>query len=77
MGTFISWFQTEEEEEDVAQLKPSENADVVTLFTKPTGTTGMIIWFFGENYSRTSLARTRKDCQNVFELLEIRATEVP
>jgi len=28
-------------------------------------------------YSRTSLAQTPRDCQNVFELSEVRATEVP
>jgi hypothetical protein len=28
-------------------------------------------------YSRTSLARTRRDCQNLFELSVVRATEVP
>jgi len=28
-------------------------------------------------YSKTSLAQTRRDCQNVFELSEDRATEVP
>ena len=26
-------------------------------------------------YSRTSLARTRRECQNVFELSEVRATD--
>jgi hypothetical protein len=28
-------------------------------------------------YSVTSVARIRKDCQNVFELSEVRATEIP
>jgi len=28
-------------------------------------------------YSRTLLARTRRDCQNLSELSEVRATEVP
>ena len=27
-------------------------------------------------YSRTSLAQTQRDCQNLFKLLEVRATEV-
>ncbi|XP_052061189.1 translocon-associated protein subunit alpha-like [Mytilus californianus] len=31
----------EEEEEETLQLKPSEDADVITLFTKPTGTTDL------------------------------------
>ncbi|XP_063440197.1 translocon-associated protein subunit alpha-like isoform X2 [Mytilus trossulus] len=30
-----------EEEEETTQLKPSEDADVITLFTKPTGTTDL------------------------------------
>ena len=30
----------------------------------------------GSNYSRTSLTRTRRDCQNLFELSEVQATEV-
>jgi hypothetical protein len=32
---------------------------------------------FINNYSRTSLAWTRRDCQNLFELSVVRATEVP
>ena len=28
-------------------------------------------------YSKTSVSRTRRDCQNVFELLLVQATEVP
>ena len=28
------------------------------------------------NYSRTSVDRTRRDCQNMFKLSEVRATEV-
>jgi hypothetical protein len=35
------------------------------------------LWHQEFTYSKTSLARTRRDCQNLFELLEVWGIEVP
>lgn len=45
MLTYFLLQSDEDDEEEVVQLKPSDDADVVFLFTKPTGTTGNILHF--------------------------------